>query len=505
MSKRLLVLVLAVALAPATALAEPDPAVLARELDAALGDPRLDGAQVGLVVRSATTGEVLYTRGGSTRLVPGSNVKLLTSTAALAILGPTYRFRTSVHAETAARDGVLAGNLYLRGTGDPSLQASRYAELASQLARSGLKEVRGQLVADDTWFDSVRLGNDWAWDDEPFAYAAEISALTVAADADFNIGSVMVEVSPGGGNGAPVRVELRPTTRVVKIENTATTTPAGSARRVSIRREHGSDTIRVTGSLPVDERPARVLQSVRDPTDYAADVFRSALAQEGIQVRGTTARESTPPGLAELAALESMSLDELDIPFLKLSNNGIAEILVKSMGRKVYGEGSWAAGLRAIDQFLVARGVRTDTLQLRDGSGLSPVNLVPPKELSQLLFSVQGEEWFGAWYDALPVACAPEPRIGGTLSTRMCGTPAEGNVHAKTGTLTSGSALSGYVTTAAGDPLIFSIVLNNVVGPAPKSVEDAVAEALAASGASSGAARYQPPSASMSGTRVVGW
>jgi len=175
-----------------------------------------------------------------------------------------------------------------------------------------------------------------------------------------------------------------------------------------------------------------------------------------------------------------MPLHDLLVPFLKLSNNQIAEILVKSMGRRDAGEGTWDAGLKVMRRYLATRGVDPERVQLADGSGLSTSNLVTPEDLTTFLVGLPVEPWFDSWYAALPIAGEPERLVGGTLAGRMINTEAAGNVHAKTGSLTTASALSGYVSTLAGEQLAFSVVENNFIGSAPKEVEDAIAEILAA-------------------------
>lgn len=448
---------------------------LKADLDRILGDSRLTDAQTGLVVTSARTGEVLYSRNGNGALVPASNEKLLTSAAAFEILGPDHRFTTSALIDGRRRGGTVHGDLHLRGTGDPTMLAEGYDELAAAVAEAGITEVRGRLVADDTWFDDRRLGPFWAWDDEPYYYSAPVSALTVAPDRDYDAGSVIVTVRPGAAEGAPARVTLTPETGYVKVVNTAKT--GGDEAAVTVDRAHGTNTIAVSGSIPAGAQPVAEYMSVWEPTGYAADVFRRALRAHGVTVRGATVRGATPEGADEVAVRRSPPLSEVSVPFLKLSNNGIAEILVKSIGRKAAGEGSWAAGIKEITAFLTAHGVTGP--RMTDGSGLSRADVVAPDDLVALLAAMRAKPWFAAWYDALPVAGDPDRLVGGTLRSRMRGTPAEGNVHAKTGTLTSVSALSGYVTSADGEPLIFSMITNNHVTAAPRDIEDAVAVRLA--------------------------
>lgn len=464
-----------------TARAQPFtvPIELVPRLDAILADSRLAGAQVSVTVRDAPTGDVLYAHNAAARLIPASNQKLLIAAAAFAILGPEYRFRTAVLTAGRLQNGVLEGNLYLKGTGDPTMLASRYADLAGALAARGIRSVRGRLVADDSWFDDVRLGPDWSWDDEAFAFAAQVSALTVAPDEDFDAGTVIVDVHPGLAEGTPGRVILTPATQYLKIINRVKTGAAGSPATMSVDRQHGANTIVLTGSIPLGTERIRRWVSVWEPTAYAAEVFLGALAHHGVRVDGRTTFGSTPLLATELAAIESMPLGQLSVSFLKLSNNGIAEILIKAMGRRMADEGSWRAGLQVAADYLVRRGADLRDIRLRDGSGLSRLNLITTRELTKLLIDVQREPWFGYFYDALPIAGVSQRLIGGTLRSRMSGTPAQGNLRAKTGSLTGVSALSGFVTSAGRNRFVFSSLINNFIGPPPRDVEDAVGVMLA--------------------------
>lgn len=451
---------------------------LAADLDEILADPRLVGGQAGVIVKRADTGEVLYQHDADRRLIPSSNEKLFTSVAALDLLGPDYTFATTVATRAEQAGPVLRGDLYLRGTGDPTMLAADYAELADQVAGAGIRFVAGHLVADDTWFDGQRLGNDWTWDDEPFYYAGQVSALTVAPDTDYDAGTVIVEVRPGAAAGEPAAIDLVPATHHVTIVNRATTAAAGSGDSITIEREHGSNRILVTGALATDTALSRDWASVSDPTGYAADVFRMALQARGVRVLGRTESGATPAEARTIGQHVSAPLSAILTPFLKLSNNGHAEVLVKSIGRAVAGEGSWSAGLAAVRSQVETYGVDPAAMANRDGSGLSRRNLVPPAAIAVLLDAAQSRPWFGVWYDALPIAGQSDRMVGGTLRSRMVGTPAAGNVHGKTGTLSGASSLSGYVTDADGDRLIFSIVLNDFLSGKPGDLEDRIAVRL---------------------------
>ncbi|QYC44586.1 D-alanyl-D-alanine carboxypeptidase DacC precursor [Nonomuraea coxensis DSM 45129] len=453
----------AVALDPAAGVAD-----LTQDLNQILSDSRLTIARAGVVVKSASTGEELYATDAGKQLIPASNTKLFTSAAAVETLGLDYRFPTTVLGAGRKAGSVLAGDLVLRGTGDPTMLAADYDALAAEVAAAGVKVVTGRLVADDTWFDSQLLGNDWTWDDETAYYAAPISALTASPDRDYDAGSVIVSVAADGGK---VKVSTTPETDYLKIVNKAT---AGAETDVLIERLHGTRTVVITGTVA---DPYQEWVAVDDPTAYVSTLFRASLAKHGVKVLGGTATGAAPDGAKELARHESMTLGELLVPFMKLSNNIHAEILTKAMGRKVAGQGTWSAGLKVSTDFAKANGVQV--INMRDGSGLSRRDGFSPGSIVQLLTAVRGKPWFPTWYAALPIAGNADRFVGGTLRSRMRGTPAAGNVHAKTGSLTGVTSLSGYVTSADGEPLVFSIMLNQYLSGSPKDIEDKIAVRLA--------------------------
>ncbi|MDQ0952103.1 D-alanyl-D-alanine carboxypeptidase/D-alanyl-D-alanine-endopeptidase (penicillin-binding protein 4) [Streptomyces phaeochromogenes] len=462
--------------------ADADRSGLPEAIDTILGDSRMEGGAASVVVADAASGDVLYQHRPTERLMPASNTKLPTSAAAMEILGPDHRFTTDVLTNGRRQGSVLRGDLYLRGSGDPTALAKDYDKLAADLAGSGVTRVDGRLLADDTRFDSARLGRSWAADDESAYYSAQISALSVAPDTDYDTGTVIVEVAPGTEAGDEPTVTVTPKTDYVDLDVRATTVAAGGSNDLTVEREHGTNTIVVSGTTPVGGSGATEWVSVWEPTGYAAAVFRDALAAHGVKVTGPTRLgRATPAGARQLASHASMPLKDLLIPFMKLSNNMHAEILTKAMGRKVSGEGTWSAGLAAVSGY--AKGVGVDTGKLRqvDGSGLSRMNNFTAGQFTELLLAVRAEPWYADWYKSLPVACGPDRFVGGTLRTRMCGTPAALNARAKTGSLTGASALSGYVTDAGGRELVYSIVLNNYLASSVKPLEDAIVVTLARS------------------------
>ncbi|MFJ5773663.1 D-alanyl-D-alanine carboxypeptidase/D-alanyl-D-alanine-endopeptidase [Streptomyces sp. NPDC093094] len=491
-----LVLAAAVLGPGAPAGADADRTGLPEAIETILGDPRMEGGLAGVVVADARSGDVLYSHLPTTRLMPASNTKLATSAAATEILGPGYRFTTDVLATGRRHGTTLAGDLYLRGTGDPTLLAADYDRLAADVAATGVTRVDGRLVADDTRFDTRRLGRSWAADDESSYYSAQTSALSLAPDTDYDTGTVIVTVAPGAAPGAEPAVTVTPDTGYVDVDMDAVTVAAGGADDLTVEREHGGNTVHVTGTTPVGGSGAKEWVTVWEPTGYAAAVFRDALAAHGVKVTGPTRTgRATPAAARPLAAHASMPLKDLLVPFMKLSNNMHAEALTKAMGYEVSGQGTWPAGLAAVSGYLKGVGVDTARLRQVDGSGLSRMDNFPAGQLARLLLAVRAEPWYADWYRSLPVACDPGRFTGGTLRTRMCGTPAAGNARAKTGSLTGASALSGYVTAADGRELVFSIVLNNYLAASVKPLEDAIVVTLARSTAGQAAVPASPPAA----------
>lgn len=456
-----------------------DNATLQSDLDSILANSHESGAEVTLTVRNADTGATLYDANGSERLIPASNAKLYTSTAALDILGPDYTFRTQVLTSGTVHGHVLDGNVYLKGFGDPMETAADYQALAKQLAEAGIKTVHGSLVADDTFFDSVRLAPFWSWDDEPYYYSAQTSALNVSPDDIGDTGTVLIDVSPAAKAGGKPTVTMIPANNYLTIKNTATTGAAGSSETVDAEREYGKNVIDVTGSIPAGGSTFASQPTVNDPTGLAANIFGTALAKDGVHILGKTSRAATPASAKLVAEHDSEPLSQILTPYLKLSNNMISEVLSKSIGEKVSGEGTWAAGSAAVLAAAKANGVDTSTVQLFDGSGLGRADYTTSEQTTKLLEDVRNKPWFNTWYNALPIAGESGDLVGGTLEDRMAGTAAAGNLHGKTGSMTGVSALSGYITDAAGDHLVFSMMSNNFVNGGITTLEDDVAVTLA--------------------------
>ena len=461
----LLLVALSTACAPAVAGRTGAPAPLAAELGAVFDDTAFANAHWGVVVRSLGTGETLYRRNGEKLFVPASNMKLITGAAALEALGPEFRYRTRIAAAGPVQRGVLRGDLVVHGGGDPTISA-RFGEDARDVLRTwadslrahGITRIAGGILGVDEYFDDVLYGRGWAWDDMVHAYSAPVAGL------QFNDAAVRVHVFPGRSLGDPGLVSLEPATAHLRIANQTTTVEAGRQPRVAYTYVEAGGALLVTGEVPRDTVNIEANVAVREPVRYFVTNLREALRESGIAVDGPALvagdREEDDVTIARRAApiftYHSPPMREIVPAFMKPSQNQIAEMLLKTLGRELRGVGSAAAGTEAVDSLLGVWGLPSNQLLMADGSGLSRYNYLTPDLLMALLEHMTRSPNWEVWRSSLPIA-----GVDGTLRNRMRETAADGNVRAKTGTLSNVRALSGYVTTADGERLAFSMIVNN--------------------------------------------
>jgi len=433
-------------------------------IDQILADSALAHSSTGVKIVSLQTGEVFYERNGQLFFHPASNQKLFTSATALEILGPDFEFPTRVACDSGAlKNGVVKGNLFLIGGGNPDLTSLELFALAQQLKQAGIREVAGDLICDDFYFDDVRWGSGWAWDDDPAAYSPRLTALTL------NKNIVTVTVTSGDSVGKLAKISIDPPTDFVQVVNISATVQHGwqidslklPPLIIDRRWQQNQNTIVVDGVIGMDQHRASAEVNILSPELYAGTIFRDMLSYVGVKLSGRVTRGLAPAARQTLAEHRQPLMPAL-INLNKISDNLTAELLLKTVGAEKFGRrGNAANGLRAMRLFLSAAGIDTTAMSLADGSGLSRYNLTTPSALVDLLTAVwRNFKLRNEFITTLPIA-----GVDGTLENRMRGTSAEGIVHAKTGSLSGVSVLSGYAVTLDGEELAFSIMMQPFVVP----------------------------------------
>lgn len=454
----------------ATATSPRSAAALNADLATMVGKVR--SGQFGAMAISLTRGDTLFQNHAGTPLMPASTLKMLTSAAAFEEFGPQYRFSTDVlHDGTLGPDGTLNGNVYLRGDGDPSL-SGRYMTggpeapmnyLADQLVARGVRRITGEVVGDATAFDDKLIPEGWLTRYLQAGYAARVSGLSL------NENLIWVTVTPGNG------AKLEPATSAIGLVNNVRTVPGGGAS-LSIRRQ-SNGTIIVSGRIGSRSIPRRYVYIVEDPAPFATGALRAALIAKGIQVDRGIRLGKTPASAEKLASLRSPTLDRMVAAMNRESINHFAELLLRNAAR---GEDRSRQGTMASSQTLLrnffSTKLKADTTQLHiaDGSGLSTLNRVTPRAMTQMLGYAHRADW-GPWFHAsLPVAGQSE-----LLRRRMRGGGAQGNLHAKTGTTNDVVGLSGYVTATNGEVIAFTFIYNGRDRWVAKSMIDTMGQTLA--------------------------
>ena len=404
-----------------------------------------------ITIREMESGKILYSKNGEKLIRPASTHKLLVSAAALDLLGADYRFVTKTYIDGPIENGVLLGNLYLQGGGDPTLLPVHLESFANGLEKMGITKITGALIADDTWFDAERLSKGIAPEDEALSFASRISSLTLSPTDDYDISTVQVKVT-GSKVGATANVQLAPYTSIIPIVNQTKVVKTGAKSSLSITREYGTNRIIVKGNLPV-ETQHNTKVTVYDPTLYALDVFREKLKAKGIQEMPLETGQ-VPTNAQRVGVLYSKPLQDINFRFLKLSINGMGEMLTKQIGREQLGEGSWSAGIQAIRAYGFDSGLNMEQWYFEDGSGLNHQNRVSSMQESLLLHKVRSKSWYFSYLDALPHAGRKGKLVGAMLENRLNGY----SVSAKTGYITGTYALAGYVQGKSGKWYIFSIL-----------------------------------------------
>lgn len=465
MVSRLFSLAFIAALAPSLALAGdakfaslPDPA-LATQLSAAARQGAGGKSIAGVAVYDLDLRQWLFEQEADRGFNPASVTKVVTTSTALKQLGSGFTFKTHLYTTGRIVDGVLQGDLIVKGEGDPSLTVERLWRIASLVRVAGVHEIAGNLLVDDTYFDTVRTGIGYEDFDEDRAYTAPLGATS----ATWN--TVNVVVRPGSRAGAPADVVLDPPTGFVKLVAKAVTGKPGTRRRIKAAIENR--VVTVTGSIPLGGEEKDYYRPVDDPPAYFGTLLSEYLAEDGILIHGKVSTAPTPAGAALLFDYESEPLGVIVRDLNKFSNNFTAEQILKALGAAKYGApGTTEKGLNAEKEFLSSLGVDPKSYVIQNGSGLTRDNRLSPRLFVKALtadyddFQVRGD-----FVASLGIAGED-----GTMRHRMLGTSAQGALRAKTGTVDDSSCIAGYAHAANGHTLAFAILVNGTAGRTRRAI-----------------------------------
>lgn len=422
---------------------------------------QLGNEDISISIRDVESGKILYEKNGNLAAKPASTLKLLTAASALYALGEDFRFTTEVYMDGRIEDGFLKGDLYVKGGGDPTFQKKDFIAISDYLKFFGIHNITGNLYGDDSIFTGPQLTPGIAKEDESYYYAARTSALTMSPDEDYDAGTIIVHVEPSGVGEKP-KIVTEPNDSGMVIINQATTVHSKEKNTLEIKRLHQTNEVIVSGHIPLGT-PVKEWVTVMDPTINTLHAFKEVLEEEGITFEegANIKRKVIPKQVVLLYRKQSAPLSSLINPFIKLSNNSIADILVKTLGYEVYGEGSLENGLQVMKEYGETLGLNMKHWTLEDGSGISHNNRTTANELTSLLVNVIDEPYFQKFFDSLPVGGEEERLIGGSLRERFQKPNVKHRVFAKTGHITGVYTLSGYAKTQSGKTVAFAVMTQN--------------------------------------------
>jgi serine-type D-Ala-D-Ala carboxypeptidase/endopeptidase (penicillin-binding protein 4) len=469
-------------------------ATMARVIDSMVDDRQFRSALWGILIVDPETRDTLYSHNASKLLIPASNQKLVVGSVMLEQLGPQYRYQTTFAAQGQIVEGVLNGNLAVIGRGDPTASnhmrtdaMTPMREIADSLVQRGVRRITGRVVAVGDAFPGPVAGSGWSWDSLDGASFAGVDELL------FNEGLISIRVRPGARPGDAPVVTTAPAKTYPSLKVQATTVArdtmlvaqagrgggrggrGGAGTRLNVYHDTGTVDVIVRGQVAMGDS-ANLTITQHDPNYAYVTALTEALRERGIAVDNGTSSASATRG-DSLFTVQSVSLAEILPNLMKPSQNQIAESFLRTLGLERGGTGTAEAGRTVIQKQFTAWNIAEDAYIVRDGSGLSRTDLISNEAIIGILEAMRKSPNFKLFYESLPIA-----GVDGTIRTRMQNTPAQGNLRAKTGTLSMVRSLSGYVTTADGRLLEFSILCNNWTTPqaAVDKVQDAIGAGLAA-------------------------
>ena len=439
-----------------------------KETDQLINQKFIENAYWGIEVQSLKNGEILYSHHSKKNMIPASNLKIFTTVFALDKLGPDFQYTTQVYLHGRyENDSTFLGDVIIRGMGDPTISGRFFENKVTKvldgwtdsLIAKKIKIIHGRVIGDDNFFGDEALGKHWEWDEESYWYSAQVSGLS------FNDNCVNWYVSPTQ-TGQKAKIQLAPGTNYITIQNDITTVANSSeSEEIEFTRERSSNFVRATGKIAVNSDVQVGYVTVENPTLYTATVMKELLQRRGIEVDSESADidnlksyayHDSDSTVTRIATYQSPKLEDILKIVNKRSQNFFAEQLLRTVAAIIDSDGTAATALKSEKEFLKSIGINTDKMYIMDGSGYSRTNLVTPESIVAVLKFIRQHKYWNVFYESLPKA-----GVERTLNHRMQNTPAEGNVRAKTGTIDNVSTISGFVRTADGEELVFSIMCNN--------------------------------------------
>lgn len=419
---------------------------------------QFDTSNTAVSIRSLQTGSLLFEHRGDVSMRPASNLKLLTGAAALHTLGENYRFSTHLFIDGTVKGTTLIGDIYIKGGGDPTLQPSDIVQFAKVLKREGIQHIDGHVYGDDSFFSGSTLSPGVERWDETYYFGARTSALTLSPSEDFDASTVIVTVHASASGRMPT-YSVAPNKAGMTVRNDAKIVQKGQRSTVSIKRKYNEGEIIISGNIPRGSFKKEWV-SMHRPTENTLYAIQTILRNTGVTFAKHTSlkRAAVPETARHIYTKESRTLKALYPVFMKLSNNSIADMLVKTMGQEVHQKGDLQSGIRVVRDYAKSLGIPLENWHLIDGSGLGIANKITANGQTLLLTKVKEAPFYSTFYQGMPVGGMRERLQGGTLKNRFTEAPLKHHVIAKTGYITNTYALSGYVTAKSGRTFAFSVM-----------------------------------------------
>jgi serine-type D-Ala-D-Ala carboxypeptidase/endopeptidase (penicillin-binding protein 4) len=431
-------------------------------IDQKFNDSIFAHAHWGVLIESLETGEIWYQKNADKMFMPASNEKIPTAASALLTLGPEFKYETNLYYSGEIIDSILKGDLVVKGNGDPTFYTRFFNDprdpffnWADTLLTWGIKKIDGNIIGDDNEFEDCGLGMGWAYDGLNAWYSAESGAL------QFNENYVDLTIIPPLNINDTVKIIPNISSNYFSIINRINVVDTGKSS-IRISKLFNSNEITIAGNLVVGTESIERSPSIHNPTLFYVNVFKETLLDKGISITGQALDcddiiiwNLDDLNYKSILIHKSPPLKDILSVLMKKSQNLYAETMVRTMGWKKSEIGSFDEGKNVVEDVLTDFGIEPKTYAYRDGSGLSRYNFISPGQIVKILKGMRKSEYWETWREIQPIA-----GVDGTLKNRMIGTKAEGNVRAKTGTISNVRGISGYLTTSDGEEIVFSFLIN---------------------------------------------